>query len=151
MIMIMILIMEIIIKFLWFPNSFDGIFTISESNYFSIGLWFWISCSSQEQKDNSYYMCKHLVSICHARLSVKAGMENREMEWEEWWACRFSGWEWWECGESGWKCGELGVGANLLRITNLVTIYIHIVTFTRLNVKHLQSVGNLNWYITWQN
>lgn len=25
-------------------------------------------------------MCKHLVSICHARLSVRAGMENREME-----------------------------------------------------------------------
>ena len=25
-----------------------------------------------------------------------------------------------------------------------------IVTFTRLNVKNLQSPGNLNWYITWE-
>ena len=30
-------------------------------------------------------------------------------------------------------------------------IYIHIVTFTRLNVNDLQSPGNLKRYITWEN
>ena len=30
-------------------------------------------------------------------------------------------------------------------------IYIHIITFTRLNVNNLQSPGNLNSYITWKN
>ena len=30
------------------------------------------------------------------RLSIKAGISNRGMQWGEWW----------ECGESGWECGK---------------------------------------------
>ena len=41
---------------------------------------------------------------------------------------------------------------RMLRYWKAVSVfYICIVTFTRLNVKTLQSPGNLNWYTTWEN
>ena len=38
-----------------------------------------------------------------------------------------------------------------LQLLITTTLFIHIITFTRLNVNNLQSPGNLNWYIIREN
>ena len=69
------------------------------------------------------------------RLSVKAGMGNRGMEWGEWWECRETGWECeesgWECGESGWECRESGWKCRYIN-----TWQVFYKTFSRQDIPH---------------
>ena len=49
------------------------------------------------------------------------------------------------------KCKLINFSHLNIRFLHFFVLAFFIVTFTHLNLKNLQSSGNLNWYITWQN